>query len=817
MRLIHLRRLSLNLLFLSLLAALSPHRSLAATQHLQIYTLEQEDIDHDGSPDLTIISCACVTNSDRIYVYDGGKDMQVGKEWEKVTDFINDTWVFDIGAHGTAQLIIRFIENEGRLEAQFFDDQDGDHKVSYKIDGAKVIINESNSWSYDFVSDGSWFYPDGYPNLNIQLFEKGKKELVSELVDINHDGVPEYEIWNFLSSDSGSVDPKTSHGIWVNEGASKPTVITRNLFWPFLLAGGPPDVQNKFDSIPFVSVDWGIAKLNGTSFGKIQGGYPIEAGYFILSASPLYNGKENYANFENPMAYYDLAGDDDGYPELHIRLEYFDPMDSLLDAGLSEAPFNSIRYSWSQGNPNGLYWSYKVDLAGRNLVTSSVEFKDFAVRTVPYEQLPKWVSDNIWEWGTFVAVEANNTRSAEGIYDWPATNEVWQDRTRPDSEILGSQLELRKYLIGKSENPPDSFYHHIRPGFRGEFGYINNQPFLYLSPVDAKLHLVRAFQGVLNLGNGFEIYYENINHDDYIDKWSYFENGKIRRSLVFAAKHLIYSGENKLVLKKIDVAQSIFETLPPRNHEEWEQIGQKIREHRRDFNSADFQSMVDQFSGPTLEIENASIQDFRLTSGGFRFVLQLQRGFSVTTDPDRIVELIHRAGDYVVSYDGSGFSIAPLTPTALSIAGFHVGTEGEPVWMMKWTALEGQVANGGLEDAHDETVCAWLRGPHAQQQVFTTALDLIPAEGAQGFHWDWLPEEAGTWHADLEVGCDPESKSAGSGRTLASLPIDVQPSSASPGQLLTLGGSIREEVLYLLFSISLFAAGVAAFLLRRGG
>src|SRR5688572_30797941 len=106
--------------------------SIASAAAEQISSIQQEDVNQDGTPNLTILEGAFMTEHDRVLVFDGGGDMLTTDDWRQATDFLNDIWVFDANADGSAQLIIQFVPTETGVEARLFDDANGDGTVSYQ-------------------------------------------------------------------------------------------------------------------------------------------------------------------------------------------------------------------------------------------------------------------------------------------------------------------------------------------------------------------------------------------------------------------------------------------------------------------------------------------------------------------------------------------------------------------------------------------------------------------------------------------------------------------------------------------------------------
>lgn len=728
------------------------------------YSLEQSDLTGDGVPDLTIIQCHWVTNNDLVYIFDGDSDMKVSNDWKQSTDFVNDIWIFDVNGDGNAQLIIRFVEENGFLSALLYDDQTGDGEVSYEVDGKSVLITESDSWTLKITVEDDWFLANGSLNQNLRFYYADKDEVVSGVVDRDRNGIADYEFWNVFMEQSSSESNRQQPGLWVNKGMTESAIPDQSLFWPLLIANNWPSVQNKFDLTPFIVVDWEKAVIEDISVGKDRSGYPIETGFFIFPTSSLILDHTNYINFENPMAYYDLANDQDGWPELHIRLTYYGPDDVQFDFGRVPIPFNEVRYSWNQGNTPGLTWDYKIGLAGTNLITSTIQFDEFGIQTVPYESLPDWVISSNWGWGTFVAQEGNaRSPSSEGIYEWPAGDKLIVDASLPGDDPLrytASQQMLRGYVTGLSTEPPDDSYDRIRMGMRGEFAYLTGRPLtLYFSPVDTRLHLSWAEHGVWNIDGDKEIRYINHNADIYFDEWRYLENGLLKNQLNVSSNHLVLANpeEGFVTIKQVSIQPQLFQVPPPRNHTEWLVLGQNLERHQRDFAPEDLMGMFAQFEGSATEIAGATMRDYRLTGGGFRFVLDLQSDFQLLADPLQLQSALTGSGTYVVEYDGRQFIVQPWSPASLYFSPPQLSATGEAASAFTWHTIESGLANEGLEDVYDLIACLNLTKPDGAQAVLTTTVPLLPGAGQTQLAWRWSPDTVGVWMAQADVNCEADN------------------------------------------------------------
>jgi len=739
---------------------------------VQLLDVQQRDLNGDGFPDVTELeytfSCPYppriphirVEGRSRAYVYDGGADMKASSQWETATDFENDTWVFDVGDDGSADLIIVFRSEAGRHSAYVFDDRDGDGQVSYAISGFTVNVLESEHWTVKVSSDYPWtwqndphkgtvvFAIDGHTVLQEDTWgnrrvanatNDGTIDWETEVVDSNKDGIAEYQLTRRLTTEPAG-EFRFGTGVWVNEGNHPAMEYEDHIFWPLLVTAHRMESYNYFDHGPALFVHWGQARVDAVGIL----GYPIETGYHINNSQPWEKHRVNMADFENPMAYYDIAKDDDGYPELFVRLEYFSAQDSRILSGTYPESRMQAAYSWDMDNNRS--WDYKVDLAGSFLPNAVVDFADFSLTTVPYVSLPSWVTAKSWDAAIFIAAEDGGRWSSEGLYEWTVNMGMEKDGTRVPSPLRDY------YLTGVHVSPPIDVYRHLSPGMRGEYSFeFADRPFVYFSPIDRVLHLVGADWGLWQVDEVKRVVYENCVQDDWIDRWAYYEGEELKRALAVSLPFLIYWDESQVWLSQSDVPPEVFRTLPPRDYAEWLELGSKLQIQERDFEPGDFLSMVRQFAGSSVEISGATVRDYRFTEQGFRFVLEPTSQSQLQTEGGLdLPGIADVARPYLVEYDGT-LSATPLTPPALRLDAVGVATEPAPPRELEIGQLIVPVYNGGLEDAREVVVMATLEQPSAQETL-TTTVALVPGEGSAQARFDWAPDLPGEWNVAFTLG-----------------------------------------------------------------
>jgi hypothetical protein len=791
----------------------------------QILGAAQRDLDGDGQPDLTIIDCTFASGQDKVYVYDQLGNMGRGADPHAVTDFYDDVWVFDVGGDGSAELIIDFSTSDGQSEALLYDDVDGDGAVSYRVDGKQVAITESDHWHVRVAGDGDWLLPDGSVNPSLvfdidgyllrylewgeaaiiaewveeQLVTDGTVEWRLEIVDQDGDGAADYQLLRFLPLEPAYA-PIFRSTLYVSVSGQRPAPQADAVFWPLLVGKHDYESYNYFDRPPAIAMDWQLAKIDRVGVF----GYPTEQGYHVNSRTMWAKGQTNYADFENPMAYYDVAGDQDGRPELFVRLEVFEPLDPFLRVGYRVGgfpdPMVQVDYSWDQDNDGK--WDYKVDLGGRHAVTATASFADFAIRTLPYSEVPSWVVEREWDAALLVAAEEEAYWSSEGIAEWNM-NRGYRDGRHVEPSKLRSL-----YLTGITDERPVDDYAEIREGMRGEYSFeYAGRPQLYISAIDGRLHLWGAEAGVWNLGGESEIRYANLDGDAYLDEWRYVEDSVVRKQLNHVHNYLVYAGEQKVVVKEIGVPAALFSTAPPRDHGDWVRLGQELEQRQPQFEPDDFEAMVGRFAGEPIIIEGASISTFRRTESGFRSALELAPSFFARSDPPHALAPVAEPGAYLFANEGGHISVRPLEPVALRASDLQVGEVGEAIRQNAWTLLSCTVRNEGLEDASDVLLCASLSDPGGRTEVLTNTLDLVPGEGTRQVSWDWLPSREGSWELKIMTGCTERLGEGDPPQVLGSMGFDVGPSPApSLSWLITLGGRVPRAVILLLASLVTVAA-----------
>jgi hypothetical protein len=394
----------------------------------------------------------------------------------------------------------------------------------------------------------------------------------------------------------------------------------------------------------------------------------------------------NSPDFETPFAFYDLSGEGVGFPNLILRTGRL-----ILDttaSGLATEQMQVIRYSWSNEPVGDGTFDYKVEVLGFHPYEyeTSIAGGKALIDAPPYDLFPQWVIGRPWPVVTFVDVEDVNYRTSEGIYEW-APGDLDTD-----------------FLLGHIDQVETDVFTDIRNGLRGEYRLKSIHPSeLYLSPVDNRLHLKWAEQGLWRLDERQIIRVANLDGDEFIDAWSrevmselFDESGAAREEIMtdddavvksvpietlYALDgYLIHSSSGSLTLAASEHQSSLFETLPPTDQATWEAHRALLAPYeiqRRD--PANLRGWLNAFPGPRGAISDAMIDNLRATDGGFRFELSLAPGFAVSG-----LDLLGvgglAPGDYLVERRGGAFFVSPLVPAALAVDVRQPDPAG-PVWL----------------------------------------------------------------------------------------------------------------------------------------
>jgi hypothetical protein len=724
-----------------------------------------------------------------VSVFNRSQQVDQTKPWQENISQTDAIWIFDTRPanarklDGNAALIIDFSPQGQGLRADIYDDQNNSGAVSYTTSAdtePQITENTAGLPTIRVTASEPWWQRESNLNYNIAItvdgpvrgdfvssvsryFDQFKTDSVIDFTidvyDNNRDGIADYEL-----RDSPVKGNYVHTSVTVSNETAR-TPMQGVLLWPFLSVGEWGYDQTYNSLKPPLQVNWNKRKI--VIVGEFVPSRGRSSNWFTYSINRTLKGQENLTNFESPFAFYDLSGVGDGYPDLQVRFERYNPGEFVQHF---DEPIQSVRYSWDQYHRQN--WDYKVDLLGRHVITTSLQLNDRSIQTIPYAEIPTWVTQRSWDQVNFIAYEGQGRYySSEGIYEWAAQGDTRQF-----------------YITGDADGYEAKELRTIAAGFRGEYRIApETEPRLYASNVDGKLHLFGAQGGVWNINDFSAMHYHDINADGYIDQWTHTSvvDGTqpitLTQQLNLSTSHLILSEGNNVRIREAVVEPVVFEALPPTDKQSWESLGMRLAAAERDLEVGELEPMLEQFAGPDVQIKGASLREYRsLHNGGFRFLLDLRPGFSVAGEPLLDVGSLE-PGTYVVIYNGT-FAIAPLTPAAITAtAAARSATQGQA------SGIQIVLQNKGLADLRGATIELLASAPDGQANVVANQVVTVLSEETVTATLEWTPTREGAWTITPRM-------STPDGEVLSFEPVEVtaQPApEANPPSVLSVSAAGR--------------------------
>jgi hypothetical protein len=686
------------------------------------------------------IHCSCLTGDDHIVVWRLDGTTPISPLLSEPSDFDGTLWLIDIANRGLNSIALLFSRSDGQLIAEVYQDQDGDDRVAVSGSGSSARIVEPGTWSIRVVAvDGYWQH-DGRlaPNLNLLVDDHIAASFGSEVYEnlLKNDGVLDFAIrvrgprqndprsydWRNVYTPISESSGILRTTLMVRESGQEPTFAPQ---FPWYFLGNRVGMVKPYgESFPPIQVDTQERKI--AIVGEFVASRGSDLNWFTYSLIRVEPDVLTEPNFESPFAYYDLAEDHDSVPELQVRVDRTLVEDPFRSSPIGEdRPVQQIRYSWDQDNSQN--WSYKLGLLGSHDVEGSVVFPEFALRTIPYHEVPRWVTQQTWDIATFVAAEGPLWTS-EGIYDWD-----------PDDSV-------NRYYSGLSESI-GSFDAQITQGLRGELARsLHDKPWLYFSPVDQQLHLANAESGRWNIDGNSELRYLNSAGGANFDGWQRWTNGILTAQLYRIPGGLLYSDDRETLLLQADIPTESFRTLPPTNHDEWLRLGGQINRNRRDLEPGNLRAMFDQFGGSPRLLAAGQLTGFERTGAGVAFI--------VRSDDDAtrnaLAALSGRdpgQGLQRISIEGHRVDVSPVT-FAEPIISIAVEQKGP----LQTVPVRITITNSGTLDLTNAVLdVRAVRSDNRFENVL--GLQTVDMTGRDELilSFPWAPGQPGTWtlHATL--------------------------------------------------------------------
>jgi hypothetical protein len=690
-----------------------------------------QDSDGDGDPDIVEITTSFSKDIDegRVYIVDRGDSMKQTENPRGAIDYRDDVLIYDANFDGSAELFIRFDRRDGNYTAALYDTRDGDQQ--YDLSGDSIQLPTPETPQVRLTSDTPWIR-NGAVSYNLEIecksgtrcsFEDSKSSAQANIsvVDANGDGTPEYEVRQVTFPRLGT----NRTDLMVNRGTEQTLSPNSGVIWPYIGAASDNGfVRPPGSATPPIQVDWTDGEIE--TIGEFVASRGDEDNYFVYTRNKLARTGINEPSFEFPFGFYDLASDDDGIPELQVRMRaYSKGARGGLGLYPNRLPFDLSfsRYSWDQTN-NGR-WDYKIGVIGTNGYADVQQVGDYRLRMPEYETLPMWVNDHEWRTASFVAV-TNGTEGSEGIY------------------AGGYQTsELRRQVLGL-DSTSKPLMNNPEPGYRIEFApeYVA-QPQVYYSPIDRALHLYNLEYGTWNRTGASDVRYRNVDDDPFVDAWITDEPQEQR--LIAEDDHLVYAEKETISFKRTSVKHTEFVTSPPATTEEWERLGNHLSGSPAE--TLDLQNTFRGYEGERFEVTNAEFTDYTPTEDGFRIYATIPsesriRGNTSQSLPD--------AEQVVFVFDEQrAVEVHEATPPSLSIT--NTATEDEPITPLEQNTIDVTVQNEGWQTAQNITVALT-----DDDRVIANRTVSVVGKQTQTAQLQWWPRMDYT-EATIEVRFDGET------------------------------------------------------------
>ena len=153
--------------------------------------------------------------------------------------------------------------------------------------------------------------------------------------------------------------------------------------------------------------------------------------------------------------------------------------------------------------------------------------------------------------------------------------------------------------------------------------------------------------------------------------------------------------------------------------------------------------MLAQFGEADDSITGATWRDIRLINGGFRFILTLQKGFSVSGE-DLLGISDQAPGEYAVTYDGS-FHLVPFTPADIQLS----FAPAQPASNLPTEYIDNDVQvivhNAGQEDVPQVQVSLFMEPPGQELEEMDPQTVTLLAGESKTVHLAWTPGSTGPW------------------------------------------------------------------------
>ena len=194
------------------------------------------------------------------------------------------------------------------------------------------------------------------------------------------------------------------------------------------------------------------------------------------------------------------------------------------------------------------------------------------------------------------------------------------------------------------------------------------------------------------------------------------------------------------MIKREAISPFIFETLPPRNYDEWQSLGSKLVFLNENLALENLQGMIEQFDGPSWLVVGARLSGFRLAGNGFRFEIELLPGFNVESTDVNIDLSGLSPGKFLIEYDRE-FTTTLLTPPEIQIT---INPDLDQTTSNELPVIRVEVLNVGLSDLESHIFVLDAINGQTTSEITRQTITLLAGDTVEIVEPWWTPYP-GNW------------------------------------------------------------------------
>ena len=281
----------------------------------------------------------------------------------------------------------------------------------------------------------------------------------------------------------------------------------------------------------------------------------------------------------------------------------------------------------------------------------------------------------------------------------------------------------------------------IKPNHRGEYQFfLNSLPYLYISALDNKLHLLQADVGYWNVDGTKVIKYLDKNEDGFLDTFESTVDNIVEDQLFHGGDFLVYADGSEIRVKDIGNKKEHIRLLPPTNHLSWVAISQLLAKYDQDVDTSDLHAIFDSHDGEPTVLAGAELTGFRVTKDGFV-------AWILVNDPIASSQFLPEAvepGFYYLQVVEHNISIQPVTPAEVEVSITNINSIAPETY--EYIPIVVHFTNHSLEDVDDMFVILQEQREGSRRMI-AVDFDIISINAQDTTEWivPWMPRISGDW------------------------------------------------------------------------